>query len=96
LVAAGTGAAAAGFDDTGGVQAAGPDCPGSARPLPANGLAPASSAALSSQRGRYEELGTAVGGAGPRAELEGPLDTEPPIAPPSESEPAPITPPELR
>jgi hypothetical protein len=62
----------------------------------------------------------AVGGAGPRAELEGPLDSEPPadlgyggphpnptpfkepldteplIAPPSESEPAPITPPELR
>jgi hypothetical protein len=37
---------------------AGPDCPTRAQPLPANALAPASSAALDSERSRYEDLGT--------------------------------------
>jgi hypothetical protein len=58
LVAAGTAAAATGIDGAGALRTAGQDCPEWARPLPANGLAPASSAALDSQRGRYEELGT--------------------------------------
>jgi hypothetical protein len=36
----------------------GPGCPTRAQPLPANAVAPASRAAMDSQRSRYEELGT--------------------------------------
>jgi hypothetical protein len=38
--------------------AAGPNCPQNPQRLPANALAPASRAALHSQRSRYEDLGT--------------------------------------
>jgi hypothetical protein len=49
---------ASGFDVTRAARLDEPQCPRRAQPLPANALAPASSAALDSQRGRYEDLGT--------------------------------------
>jgi hypothetical protein len=46
------------FGAIGAKRQAGADCPRRVQPLPANALAPASSAALDSQLSRYEELGT--------------------------------------
>jgi hypothetical protein len=58
LVVGGAAVAGGDLDPTPAAREAGPDCPASVRPLPANALAPASSAALDSERGRYEGLGT--------------------------------------
>jgi hypothetical protein len=58
LAAGGAVAVGKDVDVSSAARAPAADCPQRAEPLPANALAPASRAALNSQRGRYEELGT--------------------------------------
>jgi hypothetical protein len=61
-IALGAGGAAVAATDGGGatsaVRAVGQDCPERTRPLPPGAFGPAARAALASQRGRYEDLGT--------------------------------------
>jgi hypothetical protein len=58
LVVGGVAVAGSDLDATRAGRDAGPDCPTRVQPLPANALGPASSAALASERRRYEDLGT--------------------------------------
>src|SRR5918992_4346749 len=58
LTAATATAGGSALDTTGGTSAAQADCPQDALPLQPFAVAPASRAALRSQRGRFEELGT--------------------------------------
>jgi hypothetical protein len=58
LAAGGVAAAASAPDPTAPTGAAANDCPERSLRLPADAVAPAARAALDSQRGRYEELGT--------------------------------------